>query len=243
MKPFSVCRPLLATCLSLALYGTPAHARQTGSEAPAAEPSALQLAIMQEVEDFLVEQASSLNGEAQAGVSPPNERLFENCHERTYFLPNKGALRAAMSVGVRCLDTGKTEYVRASLAVNGHYYVASQTLNMGQVIMEMHLEEKEGDLLRLPLASRNTPEQLLGQIATTRINAGRPIRLDMLRSPHSISKGQPVHLQVQHGALLVTQQGEALGTAELGGTIQVKTPSGKVVMGTVISANTVNVLF
>lgn len=230
--------PILVACLWLALSGTPAQARENSPE-----PSALQLLIMQETEEFLIEQAAVLNGTAEASAGLPNERTFANCHERSYFLPGKGTLRAAMSVGIRCLDSGKTEYLRASLAVNGHYYVASQTLDMGQLIMEMHLTEKEGDLLSLPAAARTTPDQLLGQIANTRINAGSPIRLNMIRSAHSISKGQPVHLQVKHGPLTVTQQGEALGTADVGASIQVKTPSGKIIMGTVVNANTVNVLF
>lgn len=211
--------------------------------AKATEISGLQQAIMQETEDYLAEQAASLDGTPTIHVSVPKAQSFETCHDRVYFLPNKGTLRASMSVGIRCMDSGKTEYLRAALSVTGHYYVASQTIEMGQAIMPAHLEEKQGDLLKLQASARTTPKQLLGHLANSRIPAGRPIKLNMIRSPQSISKGQPVRLQVKQGALTVTQQGEALSTADVGGSIQVKTSSGKVIMGTVINANTVNVLF
>ncbi len=209
----------------------------------ATEISGLQQAIMQETEDYLVEQAASLDGTPIIHVSVPKAQSFETCHDRVYFLPNKGTLRASMSVGIRCMDSGKTEYLRASLSITGNYYVASQNIEMGQTIMPAHLAEKQGDLLKLQESARTTPDQLLGHIANSRIPAGRPIKLNMIRSPQSISKGQPVRLQVKQGALTVTQQGEALSTADVGGSIQVKTSSGKVIMGTVINANTVNVLF
>lgn len=207
------------------------------------EISGLQQAIMQETEDYLAEQAAILDGTPTINVSVPKAQSFETCHDRVYFLPNKGTLRSSMSVGIRCMDSGKTEYLRASLSITGNYYVASQNIDIGQTIMPNHIEEKQGDLLKLPASSRTTPGQLLGHIANTRIPAGRPIKLNMIRSPQSISKGQPVRLQVKQGALTVTQQGEALTTADVGGSIQVKTSSGKVIIGTVINANTVNVLF
>ncbi|MFV9473390.1 flagellar basal body P-ring formation chaperone FlgA [Advenella sp. RU8] len=220
--------------LCLAIFFSPANANDI---------SGLQQAIMQETEDYLAEQAATLDGTPTINVSVPKAQSFENCHDRVYFLPNKGTLRSSMSVGIRCMDSGKTEYLRASLSITGNYYVAAQTIEMGQTIMPGHLEEKEGDLLKLQANARTTPDQLLGHIANSRIPAGRPIKLNMIRSPQSISKGQPVRLQVRQGALTVTQQGEALTTADVGGSIQVKTSSGKVIMGTVINANTVNVLF
>ncbi|WKU18135.1 flagellar basal body P-ring formation chaperone FlgA [Advenella alkanexedens] len=225
--------PGLALLCVAALCGT-AHAN---------EISGLQQAIMQETEDYLAEQAATIDGTPTINVSTPKAQSFETCHDRVYFLPNKGTLRSSMSVGIRCMDSGKTEYLRASLSIEGNYYVASQNIDIGQTLMPNHIEEKQGDLLKLPANSRTTPEQLLGHIANTRIPAGRPIKLNMIRSPQSISKGQPVRLQVRQGALTVTQQGEALTTADVGGSIQVKTGSGKVIMGTVINANTVNVLF
>ncbi|NLY35013.1 MAG: flagellar basal body P-ring formation protein FlgA [Alcaligenaceae bacterium] len=225
--------PGLALLCVAALCGT-AHAN---------EISGLQQAIMQETEDYLAEQAATIDGTPTINVSAPKAQSFETCHDRVYFLPNKGTLRSSMSVGIRCMDSGKTEYLRASLSIEGNYYVASQNIDIGQTLMPNHIEEKQGDLLKLPANSRTTPEQLLGHIANTRIPAGRPIKLNMIRSPQSISKGQPVRLQVKQGALTVTQQGEALTTADVGGSIQVKTGSGKVIMGTVINANTVNVLF
>ncbi|GAA4410314.1 hypothetical protein GCM10011450_24690 [Advenella faeciporci] len=214
-----------------------------GSMSHANEISGLQQAIMQETEDYLAEQAATIDGTPTINVSVPKAQSFETCHDRVYFLPNKGTLRSSMSVGIRCMDSGKTEYLRVSLSIAGNYYVASQNIDIGQTLMPNHIEEKQGDLLKLPANSRTTPEQLLGHIANTRIPAGRPIKLNMIRSPQSISKGQPVRLQVRQGALTVTQQGEALTTADVGGSIQVKTGSGKVIMGTVINANTVNVLF
>lgn len=225
--------PGLALLCVAALCGT-AHAN---------EISGLQQAIMQETEDYLAEQAATIDGTPTINVSVPKAQSFETCHDRVYFLPNKGTLRSSMSVGIRCMDSGKTEYLRVSLSIAGNYYVASQNIDIGQTLMPNHIEEKQGDLLKLPANSRTTPEQLLGHIANTRIPAGRPIKLNMIRSPQSISKGQPVRLQVRQGALTVTQQGEALTTADVGGSIQVKTGSGKVIMGTVINANTVNVLF
>lgn len=209
-----------------------------------AVPQALQdpAAVAAEVEAFLLDRAQSLPGTPSVVVTPPRLNRQPACEQLDIFLANP-QLRSRMSVGVRCLAPRPwTLYVQASLAVEGFYYVTNRTVDAGETLSLDDLVAREGDLLRLANGVVIDPSQVVGYIAERRISAGTAIRASALRDPDSIVRGQPVKTEARGVGFVATGQGVALESGAPGALIQVRTPSGEVVSGTVVNNTTVRMM-
>jgi flagella basal body P-ring formation protein FlgA len=207
---------------------------QTGIQDPAA--------VTSEVEAFLLEQAQNLPGTPSIVVTPPRISRQAACEQIDVFLSNP-QLRSRMSVGVRCLAPHPwTLYVQATVAVQGQYYVAARTIDVGEPLGPEDLEAREGDLLRLARGVVTDPAQVVGYIAEQRIPAGTSVRSHTLRDPESIVRGQPVRTEARGVGFVATGEGVALESGAPGTMIQVRTASGQTVSGTVVNRNTVRVL-
>lgn len=158
------------------------------------------------------------------------------------FLSNP-QLRSRMSVGVRCLAPHPwTLYVQAAMTVEGQYYVAGRSINVGESLSADDLVARDGDLLRLAQGVVIDPALAIGYIAQQRIPAGTSIKSSALRDPDSIVRGQPVRTEARGLGFVATGEGVALESGAPGTIIQVRTSSGQVVSGTVINNTTVRVL-
>jgi flagella basal body P-ring formation protein FlgA len=193
-------------------------------------------------ETFLRGQLASLPGRATIEIEPPQNTRLAACDALAPFLPAGMRPRARMTVGVRChAPQSWTTYVQATVAVSGTYYVTRQPIAMGHVLSEADLEARKGDLLALSAQMALLPDQLVGRVANRRLQAGRPIRLDALRSPQAIQRGEAVRLVVQGPGFTATGTGRAMGNAAPGASLQVRTDSGQVVTGTVTDTGTVQI--
>ena len=199
-------------------------------------------AITAEVEAFLLTQAQALPGAPTVAVTPPRITRQTACEHLDVFLPNP-QLRSRMNVGVRCLAPQPwTLYVQASVAVQGYYYVTNRTINVGEALSLDDLTAREGDLLRLAGGVVVDPSLAVGYIAQQRIAAGSALRSSALRDPDSIVRGQPVKTEARGVGFVATGEGVALESGAPGTRIQVRTPSGQVVSGTVVNNTTVRVM-
>jgi len=226
---------LAAVLLTALLFSAPLTLRaQTALQDPQA--------IMGEVESFLLTRAQELPGTPSIAVTPPRISSQPACDQLETFLSNP-QLRSRMSVGVRCMAPEPwTLYVQASVSIQGYYYVANRSINMGETLTHDDLVAREGDLLRLSRGVIIDPSQAVGYIAQQRIGAGSTIRSSALRDPDSIVRGQAVKTEARGIGFVATGEGVALDNGAPGATIQVRTSSGQVVTGTVVNNTTVRVL-
>lgn len=198
--------------------------------------------IASEVESFLLNQAAVLPGAAEVVVTPPRISRQAACEHLDVYLPNP-QLRSRMNVGVRCLAPQPwTLFVQASLSVNGYYYVTNRRMEPGERITMDDLTAREGDLLRMPRGVVSDPALAVGYIVTQRMTEGTSLRSSALRDPDSIVKGQPVRTEARGVGFVATGEGVALEDGAPGAMIQVRTSSGQVVTGTVVSNTTVRIM-
>ncbi|MFA7669918.1 MAG: flagellar basal body P-ring formation chaperone FlgA [Burkholderiaceae bacterium] len=198
--------------------------------------------VATEVEAFLLTQAQSLPGIPTVTVTPPRIGRQSACEHLDTFLTNP-QLRSRMSVGVRCLTPQPwTLYVQAAVGIQGHYYVASRSINVGEPLSLEDLTAREGDLLRLANGVVTDPALAIGYIAQQRIAAGSTVRSSALRDPDSVVRGQAVRTEARGVGFVATGEGVALESGAPGSMIQVRTSSGQVVTGTVVNNTTIRVL-
>jgi len=199
--------------------------------------------FVQQVEEFVLDQAADYPGQARVSVTPPDIDRMPACAQSEVFLPSNGRLRPRMTVGLRCIAPSPwTSYTQVELGIDGHYYVASRSLDSGTVITDDDLATRDGDLLRLASGTVFDRDRLLGSITTQRIGTGSPIRERALRSADSVARGQAVRLEARGVGFVATSEGTAMQSGEPGMQIQVRAASGQMVSGTVLNSQTVLVL-
>lgn len=201
------------------------------------------MAQVQQIEDFLQEQAASYPGTVQIRVEPPRTDKLAACDQSEAFFPSGSRIRSRLTVGIRCLAPSPwVSYTQASLSIQGKYYVSAHSINAGAILTMADLAEREGDLLRLANGIVHDSAQLVGFITTQRIGARTPIKASALRSPESIERGQAVRLEARGVGFVATSDGKAMQSGAPGKQIQVRTSSGQMVTGTVLNGSTVLVI-
>ncbi|WP_291772721.1 flagellar basal body P-ring formation chaperone FlgA [Castellaniella sp.] len=221
---------LLALSPALSLAQTPAAARQ--------DPAALVARAQAMVKD----RAASYPGRAVISVTPPPQFNQPVCNQLEAFLAGNGGLQPRTSVGIRCLAPHPwTTYLQASVQIMGPYFVASHTIQRGEAVNQDDLETREGDLLRNRRLVSD-PSRVVGWIATRNIRAGGAIESSALRDPNAIQRGQQVRTVARGAGFVATSEGRAMDSGGPGTQIQVRTPSGQIVTGTVIDGHTVQVM-
>jgi flagella basal body P-ring formation protein FlgA len=238
--------PLHALARIVLVCGTLAIASLAMPAGAQASHSALAQSIADQVEQYLIETVSQqYEGDPVISVTPPAAlHALAGCGAFQVYLPPGRKIRPDTTVAVRCERSESAPlYVRAKVEIQGTYYVADRTVGANQAITEDMLQARTGDLLRMPDYALTTPDQLVGRVTTQRLQVGKPVRISATRSAQSIQRGDTVKVEVRGPGLHVTNQGEALTSAEIGGSIEVRTPNGKTIQGVVGHAGTVFVTF
>ncbi|MGB6242163.1 MAG: flagellar basal body P-ring formation chaperone FlgA [Castellaniella sp.] len=232
---------LLSSWLCLLITALPVMAALAQGGSPATitqDPTA----IVEQVETLLKDRAASYPGTATIAVDIPRITNQSACSRMDTFLAGSGGLQSRTSVGVRCLAPQPwTLYVQASVQITGPYFVANRILDRGTVISMDDLDTREGDLLRLRRVISD-PAHIVGWITTRRIRSGGPIEGNALRDPNSIERGQQVRTIARGPGFVVSGEGQALDSGNPGTQIQVRTPNGQIITGTVLDAHTVQVM-
>jgi flagella basal body P-ring formation protein FlgA len=227
------------TFLSLPLAIAVSCAAQAANPAPGAQDPA---AVVRQVQRFLTQKAGAWPGTPKIVVDTPDTDQFTACSQLQVFERGQLRLRSRLSVGVRCLAPQPwTTYVQASVSIQGVYYVASHTIAPDATIGADDLEQRSGDLLRLPRGVVLDPARLIGYVARQRIRVGQTIKARSIRSPESIQRGQTVRTVARGHGFTASSSGTALESAPPGSSIQVKTASGRIITGTVVDAHTVQI--
>lgn len=199
--------------------------------------------VVTEVEQFLLSQADSYPGTASVHATPPAIRNQTQCAHLQPFLPSGARLRSRMTIAVRCQAPDPwTLHVQTELSIIGYYYISNRSIQVGEVISLDDLVPREGDLLRLTPNTITDPSFAIGYITTQRINTGNAIKSNVLRDPQSIQRGQAVRTIARGVGFTATGEGQAMQSGTPGTQIQVRASSGQIITGTVLDAQTVQIL-
>jgi len=220
---------LLAFLPALSPAQIPAAARQ--------DPAAL----VSRAEALVKDRAASYPGRAVISVTPPPQFDQPACDQMEAFLAGNG-LQPRTSVGIRCLAPRPwTTYLQVSVQIIGPYFVAGHAIQRGEALSQDDLETREGDLLRNRRLVGD-PGRVLGWIATRNIRAGSAIESSALRDPNAVQRGQQVRTVARGPGFVATSEGVAMDSGGPGTQIQVRTPKGQIITGTVIDGHTVQVM-
>lgn len=178
-------------------------------------------------------------------VRPLDDRLrLPLCDEPLEsFSPQAGQVLGAASVGVRCRGPEPwTIYVRTSVSARQEIPVLARSLPRNAVVTREDLKMIDQPLESAANGVILDPDRIVGMELTRALNAGSTIRLNQLRSPKIIKRGQQVTLTSGLNGLEVRIQGKALGDAAEGERVAVSNlSSGREVEGTAHSDGTVSV--
>lgn len=208
------------------------------------KPPALQdpAPVIAEAQNLLAELAATYPGAPMISIDPPRITQQPACSQLEAFLPNGHGLRSRTSVAVRCLAPQTWSlYVQASVQIMGEYFVANRAIKRGETLSLDDLDFRSGDLLR---NSRliSDPSHIVGWVTTRRIQKGSAIQGNALRDPQSIARGTMVRTVARGIGFVASGEGQALESGAPGSQIQVRTPAGQIITGTVIDAHTVQVM-
>lgn len=146
------------------------------------------------------------------------------------------------TVGVRCEGQRPwTIYVSASIVSTQEIVVAAKALQRGQLLTADDVTMAEQATLASHEAYAFTPDEVLGLELKQRMPRGAKIRIDMLKKPDLVKKGQQVTLHSTAKGLFVTSVGVAMNNGSEGERVRVKnTKSLRVVEGVVQADGVVN---
>ncbi len=176
-------------------------------------------------------------------VRPLDSRLqLPQCSEKlTTITPQSNRVLGSINIGVRC--TGEkpwTIYIRAMVTAQQSVPVLTRPLARLSIVSKDDIQ-----LINQPVHSTGNgviydPNQIIGMELIRPLNAGSPIKVNQLRSPKVVIKGQQVTLVARFGGLDVTIKGKALQSAAVGDRVRVTNlSSGKHVEGVAQADGTV----
>ena len=179
-------------------------------------------ATLDAVRAFLDDRASAVGNNVSVTVQPPRAEL-PACSDPEPFLPNAGASPIGrISVGVRCNDSGRVRYLRAEVRATGRYVEVAEQIEAGEAIRASHLQEKQGDLSRLPDQAILDPVTAIGQEATRPLAAGITLQDHHLRRPQLVKRGQRVVIEVRGSGFRITREAEAMEAGGKGESVRVR---------------------
>ncbi len=191
---------------------------------------------------FVREHTSSIAGRVDVQVDTPDARLRAlACVSSSFepFLPAGTRLWGRATVGVRCAGGGVTVFVAVRIRVYAPAVVAVRPLSPGQILSAEDLRVEETEIAQPGFLSR--VEQAAGQRLVVAVNAGFPVRQEMLRQQQVVTQGDTVKLRIAGPGFEITAEGVASAHAIDGQSVQVRLESGRVMTGTARPGRVVDV--
>jgi len=178
-------------------------------------------------------------------VRPLDQRLrLPQCSKPlSGFIPQASHVLGSVSIGIGCTGAKSwTIYVRTHISAQRTIPVLVRPLARNTLITRADIK-----LINQPIESATNglifdPEQIIGMETTRPLDAGSTIRVNHLRPPKVIKRGQQVTLVTGLDGLEVRIQGKALRDAAAGERVSVTNlSSGKQIEGIAHSDGTVSV--
>jgi len=175
-------------------------------------------------------------------VGDPDPRLnLAPCHTYEPFVPSGARLWGRTSLGVRCTEGASwTVYLPTQIKVFASALVASRPLVRGQVVTSEDLRIDRVELTAHPAGVLGPADALDGRTVTRAMQAGEPMRRDLLRAPNVLQAGDAVLVRAGGPGFSISTEGKALAAATDGQTTQISV-GGKVLSGVARTGKVVEV--
>ncbi len=111
----------------------------------------------------------------------------------------------------------------------------------GAVLNQGDAMEAEVDWAAENAAIVSDPAQWVGQVAARMLLPGQALRQSMVKPPQAFAAGTQVRVVAQGPGFQVTADGQALGAGVVGQLVRVRMENGRIMNGTVLDRNTVQV--
>ncbi|POT54742.1 flagella basal body P-ring formation protein FlgA [Citrobacter amalonaticus] len=150
---------------------------------------------------------------------------------------NDTRLAGNRSVIAQCGTERK--FLQIAIKAEGRWWVANRTLAAGATIEAGDIKQQQGSMDRLPAGTMMNKDDIIGRVTTRAINAGQPVQTSQLRQNWAITAGENVEIQLKGAGFLIRTSGKAVDNAALNENVRIKTSSGQMVTGKVLSAGKV----
>lgn len=245
-------RSLTGLTLGSALaWGLAAIATATAAQTPTPYASAPPQSWSQQAQHWIEQQwrqnrdnntPSQLRPEIVVGQLDTRLRLAP-CQRVEPFLPPNTRLWGRSRIGLRCVQGSTPWQVFLPITVKawGPAWTVRQTLTAGTVLTRDMAEQTEVDWAEGVSPVLPTEEQWVGNETVRAILPGQVLRQNMVRSPQLFSAGTQVKVVANGSGFALNANGEAVGHGYLGQSVRVRMASGRVIVGVVRSADTVEI--
>lgn len=213
--------------------------------APAAAD--MQTRIYQTVMQYVQSQTQGYPGKVNIEIQPLDNRLrIAECDLMEGFTVQGARLWGKTHIGVRCLQSVSkpwTLYVQADVQVWGDYAVTALPVSQGSPVQPSDVVMQSGDLTKLPAGIITDLSMLEGKKAALNMPLGTVLRPELLKAMPVIMQGQTVQLSSRGNGFVITADGTAMQTANVGQVVDVKVSSGQVIKGVAQASGKVDVRF
>jgi flagella basal body P-ring formation protein FlgA len=220
-KTTAMKKRLITICCLLSLYspGVWAEAKQSHAE------------IRKVASEFIQAQTAGLSGKVVITVNNIDKRIaLPACPQLEAYLPQGAQLHGKTNIGVRCNGNTKWSiFIPATIIVTINILVSNRPLTQGHTLTADDFSVQPGELNQTGIVSDENAA--LGKILKFSINAGQPLKQNMLRDPYAVLQGQTVQIISEGRGFKLRTEGLVLSNAADGQAVQVKVPSGQIING------------
>ncbi len=200
--------------------------------------------LREDIRRFVVEQLGHVNGKLDVQVGSPTLGNWPlGCPDPHLSLPQGNRLgRLLVSVQCGASPSGEMGWrglVPAQLTLTMKYFVVRHALSREAVLSVDDLESREGPVTYLDTVSRLSDG--VGKALHQPLAAGQVLRTSELHEVFVVHRSQSLVVQIQGNGFRISTDGQALGDAAAGQSVQVRTAAGRVLTGLVVGNGVVQV--
>lgn len=192
--------------------------------------------------DGAVGQSQGLRPEVVMGSLDSRLRLA-HCTRVEPYLPTGTRLWGRTRVGLRCIEgpVAWNVFVPVTIRAWGPAWSVTQPVMAGTRLSEGDLERIEIDWAEGVTPILSNPADWLGLEASRNLVPGQVLRQGMVRPPQMFTAGTQVKVLIRGQGFQLAASGSALSHGHLGQPARVRMPNRKVLTGTVLDAETVEI--
>lgn len=200
------------------------------------DPAAIQAVARSYLDGLGAERAAASGGVAHIEVGAVDPRLHvAACPELAAALPPGAKHSGRTLVAVRCMGGRAWQvFLPAEIHVQAPVWVTAQAFPAGHTVQASDLTQDEQDIglddgptRLLTVASGSVTGQMLARPMQT----GVALRAQDLHDPNQVGPGDPVNVVYSGSGFTVSTEGKAVGAAQPGQALQVRTAGGTLVSG------------
>jgi flagellar basal body P-ring formation protein FlgA len=225
----------------------PNNAVATNQRVVATAASDMQSRVYQTVMQYVQGQTQGYPGKVNIEIQPLDNRIrIAECDLMEAFTVQGARLWGKTHIGVRCLQSASkpwTLYVQADVQVWGEFAVTGLPVSQGSPVQASDVVMQTGDLTKLPSGIITDLSMLEGKKASLNMPLGTVLRPELLKAMPVIMQGQMVQLNSRGEGFVISADGTAMQTANVGQVVDVKVSSGQVIKGVAQASGKVDVRF